>query len=187
MHHVIRLDKKIAAVALLAVIFAAFAVACGSDSGASGGEAAFPKVVASDRIYTIDDLKDAGIKAVKKYDVEDLPGAEFAWRTVYNQLDYEARFYATHEDAVAQGTSFADSVTGEDAIITGDEIMWEEGSKDRRKCSRASWTPHSGCSYSPRYLEYVIRGNLILFCEGNESTDAFDNCENLLTLLADPV
>lgn len=178
-----RADSKIAATFLLAIAFAALAAACGTDS--SGGSS-IPRVVASDRAYTIDDLTTAGAKAVKQYDIEDLPGATAVWQTVFNRLEYEARFYDSHEDAVAQGTSYADSVTGEDAIVTGNDIAWEEGARDRRKCSRAAETPHSSCSYSARYLEYVIRGNMILFCEGDESTDAFDNCENLLTLI-DPV
>lgn len=156
------------------------AVACGTDAGSGG---AVPRVVASDRVYTIDDLTGAGAKTVKDYDVEDLPGATAVWKSVFNKLDYEARFYPTHDDAVAQGTSYADSVTGDDAVVTGDDILWDEGKRDRRKCSRAAETPHSSCTYSARYLEYVIRGNMILFCEGNESSDAFANCGNLLALI----
>lgn len=178
-----RADRKVAATFLLAIVIAVLAVACGTDSVGSSGESSIPRVVASDRIYTIDDLKAAGAKAVKKYKVEDLPGATVVWQTVFNRLEYEARFYESHEEAIAEGTSYADSVTGEDAIVTGDDVAWEEGARDRRKCSRAAQTPHSSCSYSARYLEYVIRGNMILFCEGNETADAFANCENLLTLM----
>lgn len=167
----------------LVVVSAAFAVACGTDSGGSGGKASVPRVVASDRIYVKDDLISAGAKVVKSYDVTDLPTAIEVLHTVFNQLEYEARLYASHDDAVAEGTIYADSVTGEDAVVTGDEILWEEGKKDRRKCSRAAATPHSSCSYSARYLEYVIRGNMILLCEGNESDDALANCEALLTLM----
>jgi hypothetical protein len=177
-----RVVKKIVTTLVLTVVLAIVAVACGTDAAGSGGSAV-SRVVASDRIYSVDDLKAAGAKTVKEYDVEDLPGAMAVWKTVFNQLDYEARFYATHEDAVAQGTSFADSVTGEDAVVTGDDILWEEGKRDRRKCSRAAETPHSSCTYSARYLEYVIRGNMILFCEGNESSDAFENCEDLMKLM----
>lgn len=176
-----RTDNKFAATFLLAIAVAVLAAACGTDSGSGSS---VPRVVASDRIYTIDDLTTAGAKAVKQYDIEDLPGATAVWQTVFNRLEYEARFYDSHEDAVAKGTSYADSVTGEDAVVTGDDIAWEEGARDRRKCSRAAETPHSSCSYSARYLEYVIRGNMILFCEGDESSGAFDNCENLLTLIA---
>ena len=174
--------------AVVVAIFVAMAAgACGSDSASNGGEVGVVRVMDNDRIYVIDDLKNApGVKGFKDYDVEELPGALEAWKVIYNKLDYEARFYPTHEDAVAQGVLYADSITGDDAVVIGDEVLWEEGEKDRKKCSRASGTPHSGCSYSGRYLEYVIRGNMILFCEGDESQEAFINCENLLTL-TDPV
>ena len=166
---------------MLAFALALLAAACGTDSGGSGGASSVPRVIVGDRTYAVEDLTAAGAKTVKEYDVEGLPGATAVWKTVFNRLDYEARFYATHEDAVAQGISYADSVTGDNAIVTGDEVAWEEGARDRRKCSRAAQTPHSSCSYSARYLEYVIRGNMILFCEGDETADAFANCQNLLT------
>ena len=174
--------------AVVVAIFVAMAAgACGSDSASNGGEVGVVRVMDNDRIYVIDDLKNApGVKGLKDYEVEDLPGALEAWKVIYNKLDYEARFYPTHEDAVEQGVLYADSITGDDAVVIGDEVLWEEGEKDRKKCSRASGTPHSGCSYSARYLEYMIRGNMILFCEGDESEAAFINCENLLTL-TDPV
>jgi len=162
-------------------------VACGSDSGASGGDVAVERVVDNARVYTIEDFESAlGVKVVKDYDIEELPEALEAWNTIYNQLDYEVRFYGSHEAAVEHGTLYADSVTGADAVVTGDEVLWEEGKKDRRKCSRAAQTPHSSCSYSARYLEYVIRGNMILFCEGDESPEAFANCENLLGVIDTP-
>ncbi len=187
MHFINRMNNRIVAILFVATITAVLVTGCGSDSGASGGGAAVARVVDNDRIYTVDDLKDAfGVKGFKDYDVEELPGALEAWKVIYNQLDYEARFYPTHEDAVEQGILYADSITGDDAVVVGDEVLWEEGEKDRKKCSRASGTPHSGCSYSGRYLEYVIRGNMILFCEGDESEAAFINCENLL-ILTDPV
>ena len=164
----------------VSLIVIASAIACGADS--SSGTTSIPRVVASDRIYTVEDLSSAGAKTVKSYDIDELPGAIAAWKTVFNKLDYEARFYPSHDDAVSQGTEYADSVTGDDAVVKGNEVLWEEGERDRRKCSRAAGTPHSSCSYSARYLEYVIRGNMILFCEGSESSEAFANCENLLSL-----
>ena len=181
----IQFTKKIAAVFLLGILSAALFTACGSDSGASGGEVAIERVVDDGRIYTVEEfeaLRPSGVKTVKDYDVDELTAALGAVQAVYNQLAYEIRFYETHGEAVAQGVSYADSITGEDAIVTGDEVLWEEGERDRRKCSRAAQTPHSSCSYSARYLEYVIRGNMILFCEGDESSEAFANCENLLAL-----
>ncbi|HIF72887.1 MAG TPA: hypothetical protein EYQ61_10080 [Dehalococcoidia bacterium] len=178
-------EKRTLLVLVTAVLMATVAAACGSDSGASGGSAV-ARVIASERIYTLEDfeaLRPSGVKTVKDYDTEDLPAALDVVQAVFNQLAYEVRFYSSHADAVAEGTVYAESITGEDAVVTGDEVLWEEGERDRRKCSRAAQTPHSSCSYSARYLEYVIRGNMILFCEGDESPDAFENCENLLTLL----
>ncbi len=180
-----RPGTRTVSIALLALMLAVLAAACGTDTTGSENDV-IARVVASDRIYTIDDLSTAGVKTVKQYDVDDLPGAIEVWKMVFNRLDYEARFYQSHEEAVAQGTSYADSVSGDEAIVTGDEVAWTEGARDRRKCSRAAETPHSSCTYSARYLEYVIRGNMILLCEGNESSDAFANCENLMLLL-DPV
>jgi hypothetical protein len=186
MHQVRNSNRKALLTIVLGLFVIALAAACGSDSGASGGESAVARVIASDRIYTVDDfeaLRPSGVKTVKNYKIDDLPAATDAVQAVFNQLAYEIRLYATHADAVAEGTKYADSITGEDAVVTGDEVLWEEGERDRRKCSRAAQTPHSSCSYSARYLEYVIRGNMILFCEGDESPDAFENCENILTLL----
>lgn len=169
---------------VLALIIA-LTSACGGSSN-SEAESSIQRVLAGERAYTIEDIesiKPSGVKIVKKYDVDELPGATDARNVIYNKLDYEVRFYASHEDAVEQGTLYADSITGDDAVVIGDEVLWEEGEKDRKKCSRAAGTPHSGCSYSGRYLEYVIRGNMILFCEGDESSQAFENCNNLLALL----
>jgi len=180
--------SNIRIVAVLTIALATMLlVACGSDGGGSSSESEIPRVVAGDRTYTIEDFRAAtGVKMVKDYDVDELPGATGAWNAIFNQLDYEVRFYGSHEDALAEGMRYADSVTGEDAVVTGDEVLWEEGRKDRRKCSRAAQTPHSSCTYSARYLEYVIRGNMILFCEGDESSDAFQNCEKLMAAIDTP-
>ena len=116
------------------------------------------------------------------YDVAELPEAVDAWHAMYkvegNALEFEARFYVSHDDAVAHGTSWADSVTGEDAKVLDDELWWKEGAPHRKKCSRN--IPHAGCSYSARYGDYVILGNMILLCEGPNSHEAFVACEAVL-------
>lgn len=162
--------------------------ACGSDT--DGGDAApaegsggDPRIRSSEGTYSIDDLKTAGVKANKDYDVEDLPGADDAWRIIYNRLDYEVRFYPDHQTLLDEGIPYVEHVTGDDAIVIGDDVIWEEGAKDRRRCSRDADTPHSGCSYSPRYWDYVVVGNMILMCEGLESKQSIDNCDNLLEQL----
>ena len=167
----------------------ATATACGSDTGDSGSDAPAeggggdPRIRSTEGTYTIDDLKTAGVKANKDYDVEDLPGADAAWRVIYNRLDYEVRFYPNHQTLLDEGISYVEHVTGDDAVVIGDDVIWEEGAKDRRRCSRDADTPHSGCSYSPRYWDYVVVGNMILMCEGLESKQSIDNCDNLLEQL----
>ena len=178
---------------LAAVLAASTSVACGSDTGdgvGSGeaeviepGSASDPRIRSADGSYSIDDLKTAGVKTNKEYDIEELPGADAAWRIIFNRLDYEVRFYPDHQTLLDEGIPYAEHVTGDDAIVIGDDIIWEEGAKDRRRCSRDADTPHSGCSYSPRYWDYVVVGNMIMMCEGLESEQSIDNCDNLLEQL----
>ena len=160
--------------------------ACGSDTGGDApaeGNGGDPRIRSTEGTYSIDDLKTAGVKANKDYDVENLPGADAAWRIIYNRLDYEVRFYPDHQTLLDEGIPYVEHVTGDDAIVIGDDVIWEEGAKDRRRCSRDADTPHSGCSYSPRYWDYVVVGNMILMCEGLESKQSIDNCDNLLEQL----
>lgn len=179
-------------VSLIALSAFLMSAGCGSDTGGSGGnagesapvgEAGDPRIRTADGTYSIDDLKAAGVKTNKEYDVEDLPGADAAWRIIFNRLDYEVRFYPDHQTLLDEGIPYAEHVTGDDAVVIGDDIIWEEGAKDRRRCSRDADTPHSGCSYSPRYWDYIVVGNMIMMCEGLESEQSIDNCDNLLEAL----
>ena len=160
-------------------------LACGTDNGAGSGGVSqaseVEKISLTDRVFTIEDLQGLGMKADKEYDAADLPSATSAWHATFNQLEYEARFYPSHADAVSFGTEWADIVTGEDAVVVGDDVRWEEGARDRRKCSRN--IAHSGCTYSARYGDYVIAGNLVLLCEGRNSEEALPTCQSVLAKL----
>ena len=142
-----------------------------------------PRIRSVDGTYSIDDLKITGVKTNKEYDVEELPGADAAWRIIFNRLDYEVRFYPDHQTLLDEGIPYVEHVTGDDAVVIGDDIIWEEGSNDRRRCSRDADTPHSGCAYSPRYWDYVVVGNMIMMCEGLESKQSIENCDNMLEQL----
>ena len=177
---------------LTALLATTMSIACGSDTGGNfdhshevivPGEAGDPRIRGADGTYSIDDLKAAGVKANKEYDIEDLPGADAAWRIIFNRLDYEVRFYPDHQTLLDKGIEYAEHVTGDDAIVIGDDIIWEEGAKDRRRCSRDADTPHSGCAYSPRYWDYIVIGNMIMMCEGLESKQSINNCDDLLEKL----
>ncbi len=86
-------------------------VACDSDSGEVADET-FQKVTSSDRIFSVADFHGAGFKESKQYDVEGLPQATGAWFGFFRldgegPIDYELRFYASHEDAVTHGRALA--------------------------------------------------------------------------------
>ena len=174
--------RRILAAPLLLATFTAFAVvglACSTDetsetsSGSSGG---VERVADDARIYSLNDVMAAGAKAPKEYDVTELPGAVSAWRVIFQQKDFEVRLYPDHGIAVGQGTEWADAATGEDAVVVGNDVRWQEGARDRRQCNRAASTPHSGCNYTARYGDYIILGNMILMCEGANSEEALKSC-----------
>ena len=93
---------------VLALIMA-LTSACGGSSN-SESNSSIQRVHDGDRTYTIEDIeaiKPSGVKIVKKYDVDELPGATDPRNVIYNKLDYEVRFYTTHADAIEQGTLYS--------------------------------------------------------------------------------
>ena len=69
-------------------------------------------------------------------------------------------------------------MTGKDAIVSGDNILWEEGAKDRRKCVPRAGTSESGCDQKARYGDYIILGDIIILCEGFSSEESMALCHN---------
>lgn len=177
-------------IAILGVIVAA----CGTDDApaagsgsASGGS--LRTIIDDGREWSVSDFKVsvatvAGVKTSKEYDVADLPGAVSAWKLLFNRKDFEVRFYPDHAAAISDGTAWAASVSGDDADVVGDNVLWEVGRNDRRQCNRAAETPHSSCSYTARYGDYVIQGNMILLCEGPNSEEALKQCKKLLEVIS---
>ena len=110
------------------VILSLLVAGCGTegDAGSSdrdepGGAAAtgLQRVTPSDRIYTIEDLTGAGLKILHQYDVAELPEAldarHLSFKPEGKYLEYEARFYSSHDDAVTHGTEWAEAGAGETA------------------------------------------------------------------------
>ena len=167
----------------------AILIACGTSS--DDGDTAdttiveYPwEVLQPDSTFTIDDLTAVqGVKANKEYDVTDLPAATAAWKILFNRHDYEVRFYPDQQTAIDEGAPYAEHVTGENGVVVGDDVLWEEGAKDRRRCSRNEKTPHAGCSYSSRYWDFIILGNMIMMCEGLDTNQAIRNCDELIELI----
>ena len=177
-------------IAILGVIL----TACGTDAapaagaaGASGGSAR--AIIDDGRSWTVDDFQvaaasAAGVKTSKEYDVTDLPSAVGAWKLLFDRKDFEARFYPDHATALGVGVEWAESVSGSDADVVGDNVRWEVGRNDRRQCNRKAETPHSSCSYTARYGDFVIQGNMVLLCEGPNSEEALKACNDILKVIS---
>ena len=161
-------------------------IACGSDEE----KKPLDRVINIPNDVIVDDLRAAGMKASKSYDVTDLPGATEAWygfiRTESGPMDVEARFYASHADAVSLGTELADEASGEDALIEEDEATWTEGIKDRQRmrsggtADLAAWSGQRG----PNYADFVIYGNVILLCQGDTPPESLETCHELIAAMA---
>jgi len=184
--------QAVIAVGLVAVLLTV--AACGSGAGAGDGAASpgegSQKAVASDRVYTVDDLLGVGFKKSKRYNVDELPEAVDAlsgfWGPdPYNRKDFEARFYESHEDAVEYGTALAEEASGEDAKLDEETATWTEGLKDRKRLSSggsddlAAW---SG-SLKPKYGDYSIFANMVVLCEGLDPAQAMETCTSLIEAL----
>ena len=107
---------------------------------------------------------------------------EVVYVGIFNKKDYELRFYENHDLALSNGADDAKIVTGKDGIVTGD-VPWEDGEKDRRRCSRPPGQPHSGCNYTSKYGDFVIFDNVVVMCEGKDIMESRMTCSNLLGLL----
>ena len=157
--------------------------ACGSSTESE--PAGVAKITPSETIYSLDDLLEVGFKKAKTFDVEGLTAATSAYYGFwgvdpYDRKEFEARFYASHADAVEFGVSFADERTGPDAIIKSGETSWEEGAKEARSCVRIS--SNASCHLS-KYGDYMIYGNMILICQGRDSETSLEQCAGLLEQL----
>ena len=171
------------AVFLVAFAVLAFVVACGSEAG---GEATFEKVTPSDQIYTLDDLLAIGFRKSIEYDVEGLPEATGAWYGFwgpdpYSRKEYEVRFYASHEDAVEHGTAPADEVTGTDTLRANkDNLTWEAGKSEWWIRRWTGTTEDHGGQAAARHADFAIFGNIVMLCEGRDSSQSLERCEGLV-------
>ncbi len=172
------------------VMTAAFLIACGSSDGGSGdsGEQGFQQAMDVETAFEPDDLKAIGFKQSRSYDLEGLPGASAAvfgfWRIASGDpIDYEVRFYANHEDAVALGAALAEEGSGADAILDADDATYKEGVKDRRMIVGSGIGGGARSGVGPRYGGYAIYGNVIMLCGGAAGEQALERCEELATAL----
>ena len=123
-------------------------------------------------------------KFSKKYDVSELPDALEAHYGFFQRREFEIRFYPSNEIAKSSGIFFAEEATGEDAIIKKSDASWKEGIKDRMTSGA-----FGNKKNTPKYMDYVILGNMIVLCPIEISsseigaTEPLDNCRLLLSKL----
>ena len=166
-----------------------FMVFCVSVINACASEEAditLERVIDSDQIFTVEILRSAGMKTSKQYDVTDLPGGVDAWygfiKGVTGPKDIEARFYPSHQDAVELGAVLAEEVSGDDANVDEETTTWKEGVKNRSRMASggaadlAAWSGKR----KPNYGDFVIFGNMILLCQGDDPQQSIDVCYELI-------
>ncbi len=177
---------KLLAIPILLIIAIA-AVACGTDDGspASGGGGSNGDIAPPTTQFTLEDFTRIGFKVADEYDVTGLTSAESAafgfWRPGSSPAkEFEIRFYPSNEIAIADGTAFADEATGENAVLDAEETSWAEGIKDRRYFFAGPVGSHGSGSVQAKYGGYVIAGNAILLCEGQDPGQSRDLCEDLI-------
>ena len=171
---------------VLPLILAVLSIACGSDQGGEvdsvDSTATESRVVERDDLLSLDDLVTLGLKSGKTYDVSTLPGGVEAgllyWRVDDIAVEYEARFYESHDDAVTLGTSPAQEGSGEDAVIDEDVAVYKEGIRDRRKVFK-----YPNSVLKPKYGAYGIYGNMVVLCEGKDDAEGWQRCAALIDAL----
>ena len=156
----------------------------------------FDQVTDDGNIYTSKDFFDVGFKEYKEYNVLKLPGATEAWYGYWgpdedSDVYYELRFYPDYSTAVSDGTPFAKDDTGEGAKLRRQETMWRTGLADRKmdascqqryNLQRSSISGECGSRLS-KYADYMIFNNVIILCEGVDSKEAFELCDDLVDLV----
>jgi len=154
-------------------------------------ETTLKQVIDDARTFTIEELRSAGMKTAKQYDVSDLPGGIDAWygfiKTSSGPMDIEARFYASHSEAIALGTSLAEEVSGEDANVDKETTTWLEGLTDRTRLSSGGTADLAAWSGQrrPNYADFVIFGNIVLLCQGDDPSQSVQVCHELIAALSD--
>ena len=148
-------------------------------AGDSDSEGTFSKINADQTIRDLSSFEKAPFKLSKEYDVSALPMANAAYMGYFTPPDsepiqYELRIYPDHVSAVEKGIEYAEEVTGAEALLRSSDVRWDEGTKDRR----------GGGAFrgrlTPLYGDYAVIGNVIMLCEGRDSTQSLNQCEALL-------
>lgn len=169
------------AVAALAACGGGSETADGAVSGGDGDSVAFgSRVVELDRVFTFADFETAGVKHGKDYNIEGLPGAVGAVLGFHERRDVELRFFPNHEIAVGQGVSVAKEIVGPDVHIKRDDVTWIWAIADERACAPGNLGGGRDCTRQPKYGDFIVYGNVIMFCEADSPDEAQSRCQAII-------
>ena len=173
------MDRHFSSTTLSLIVFSLtlLGVACGSVN--ESHESTFVKINPDQTIRDFSSFDGARFKLAKEYDISGLPMASAAYMGYFTPPDsepiqYELRIYPDHMSAVEKGIEYAEEVTGADALLRSADVRWDEGTNDRRGGGAARG------SLTPLYGDYAIIGNVIILCQGRNSTQSLNRCEALL-------
>lgn len=166
---------------LCAVTATAVLAACGGGNSADD----FERVQDTGTVLTTETLFATGFKDSKTYSTEGLPGASAAvfgfWRqSGRDPLDFEARFYASHADAVRLGTAPAEEGTGDDAVLDAESATFKEGVQDRRTIIGSGGGGGARSGIGPKYADFVIYNNVVILCPGGQVEQSHERCAALI-------
>ena len=132
---------------------------------------------------TFADFEAAGIKHGKDYKVDGLPSAVSATLGFHDRKDVEIRFYPNHEIAIEQGVPIALEIVGPNVELKRGSVTWSWPIADERAC--AARVPGGGrdCTNSPKYGDFVVYGNVIMFCEASTAYEAQTRCQAIIKAL----
>ena len=156
------------------------------------------KTTSTSTQFSVEDLISIGFKKNKTYQVDELPKALSAYFGFikFNEpardgktkkaIEYELRFYNSHQDAIRYGTDYAEERVGSNAKLKKiHNPRWKEGLKDARLCLGDQFTTSSNSADcgQPKFNEFYVYGNLIVLCEGRTIDEATENCETITSRL----
>ena len=192
---------KIKFLTLNLFLIALLVISCGADSESEANDiqqAVFEKIEDHSDLLSIDDFKTIGFKPIRtvKKDklMEGMINAYYGFRKVpikdwagKDIVDYELRFFESHQDAISMGEKSADLRTGKNAQLRKNDSKdpnsthpiaadWSELLKDARECQgNIVGSHHAGLCMSPRYAEYKIFGNVIILGQGGNLEESHEH------------
>ena len=181
--------KLFVSLLLLGLLLTILTSACSETSDTNDEQSQqFPKITDTERLFTAEDFLSIGFKQSKEYDVAELPAAISAiygfWKPDGGEsVDYEIRFYTSHDNAVTKGTFFADEVTGPDGAVSDKDVTWKEGTRDRRTSGFTS--NGGGGSLAVKYADYIIHSNIIMLCQGRDKDQSLERCESIINAVTE--